>query len=277
MATKSKRVTVGKRELQQTANAVEDIAIQEGVIGLDQAKEGLNKLEAGREVSNLGRGALAVGAATVTRGADEIAVAEGLSRISTVVAAAGIVDVAQGAELLEKSEDVEIQSEMVGFLSESDLEHAMGIAAIAGQMQVVADIVALRDMPVLVAFLEAKGNALHQLAVETVIKFAAGRAVAQSMAETAARVGEMGVNEVEEGMTRVGVAERAAAVSDVMAASGAQKVVQGAVEIEAGQELVQAGQALALEGVADVAAGAEMVGQAEALDATAGALMDRAE
>src|SRR5512135_1625163 len=130
----SKKVAVGKRELQETANAVEDIAIQEGVIGLDQAKEGLNKLEAAREVGNLGRGALAVGAATATRGADEIAVAEGLSKISTVVAAAGIVDVAQGAELLEKSEDVEIQSEMVGFLSESDLEHAMGIAAIAGQM-----------------------------------------------------------------------------------------------------------------------------------------------
>jgi hypothetical protein len=87
----------------------------------------------------------------------------------------------------------------------------------------------------------------------------------------------MGIDEVEEGMARVGVAERAAEVSDAMAVSGARKVVKGAVELEVGQELVQAGQELALEGVADVAAGAEMVGQAEALDATAGALMDRAE
>ena len=62
-----------------------------------------------------------------------------------------------------------------------------------------------------------------------------------------------------------------------MAEAGAEKVVTGAVEIEVGQELTEAGQALALEGVADIAAGAEMVGQAEALDATAGALMDRAE
>ncbi len=273
----AKKVAVGKRELQETANAVEDIAIQEGVLGLDQAKAGLNKLEAAREVGSLGRGAVAVGAAALTRGADEIAVAEGLSKISSVVAAAGIVDVAQGAELLEHSEDVEVQSELVGFLSESDLENSMGIAAIAGQLAVVADIVSMRNMPVLADFLDVKSNALHQLAVETVIKFGAGRAVAASMASTAARVGEMGIDELEEGVVRVGVAERAADVSDALAAAGAQKVVQGAVALEAGQELVQAGQALALEGVADIAAGAEMVGQAEALDATAGALMDRAE
>jgi hypothetical protein len=273
----AKKVTVGKRELQATANAVEDIAIQEGVVGLDQAKQGLNKLEAAREVGTLGRGAIAVGAATLTRGADEIAVAEGLSKISDVVGAAGIVDVAQGAELLEHSEDVEVQSQMVGFLSEADLEHSMGIAAIAGQLAVVADIVTMREMPVLAAFLETKGNMLHQLAVETIIKFGAGRALAASLADTAARVGELGVNEMEEGIARVGVAERASEASDALAAAGARKVVEGAVELEVGQELTQAGQALALEGVADIATGAEMVGQAEALDATAGALMDRAE
>jgi hypothetical protein len=79
----------------------------------------------------------------------------------------------------------------VGFLSGADLDHAMGIAAIAGQLAMAADIVALRDMSVLVAFLEDKSDALHRLAVETVIKFAAGRAVAQSMMEMAAKVGEM--------------------------------------------------------------------------------------
>ena len=42
-------------------------------------------------------------------------------------------------------------------------------------------------------------------------------------------------------------------------------------------DLTKAGQALAIEGVADVAAGAEMVGEARALDATAGVLMDRSE
>jgi hypothetical protein len=207
---------------------------------------------------------------------DEIAVAEGLSKISSVVAEAGVVDLAEGAELIAQSEDVGIQSEVVGFLSEADLDSAMGIAAIAGQLAAVADIVAMRDMPVLVSFLETKSNALHQLAVETVIKFAAGRAVAKSMAQTAGRVGELGVGEMAEGLARVGVAARTAQVSEAMAEAGAEKVVIGAVEIEAGRELTEAGRALAIEGVADIATGAEMIGQAEALDATAGALMDRA-
>jgi len=62
-----------------------------------------------------------------------------------------------------------------------------------------------------------------------------------------------------------------------MAEAGADKIVEGMVELDAAQALSEAGQRIALEGVADVAAGAEMIGQAEALDATAGALAARAE
>ena len=192
------------------------------------------------------------------------------------MAAAGVVDIAEGADMLAESQDVEVQSEMVGFLSETELE-TMDIAAIAGQSAVVGDIATLRDMPVLAVFLETKGNALHQLAVETIIKFAAGRAVAASLAQTASHVGELGVGEIAEGMVREGVAAKAAVVSEAMAVSGVEKVITGAVEIEAGQELREVGQALALQGVADIAEGAEMIGQAEALDATAGALSERAE
>ena len=179
MATKSKHVSVGKRELQATADAVEDLAIQEGVLGVDQAKAGLNKLEAAREVGTIGRAALAVGASDLTRGADEMVVSEGLSRISDVVAAAGVVDMAEGVELLAHSEDVESSERGdCGSSAKSDLDHAMGIAAISGQLAVVSDIVAMRNMPVLADFLDAKSAALHQLAVESIVKFGAARAVA---------------------------------------------------------------------------------------------------
>jgi hypothetical protein len=208
---------------------------------------------------------------------DELRVAEGLSKISTVVAAAGIVDMAEGAALLEKSQDVGVQSEMVRYLSEADLDHAMGIAAIAGQLSVASDIVFMREMPVLADFLEARGHALHQLALESIVKFAAGRAVATSMAATATEVGQMGVDELEQGAARLGVAQRGVVASEALAMAGAEKVLSGAVAIEAAEELRQAGQGLALEGVADLAAGAERIGQAEALDATAGALADRAD
>ena len=40
----SKKVSVGKRELMQTANAVEDLAIEEGVVGLAATGEGINKI-----------------------------------------------------------------------------------------------------------------------------------------------------------------------------------------------------------------------------------------
>ena len=239
MATKSKRVSVGKRELQETANAVEDIAIQEGVLGLDQAKEGVDKLEAAREVGTLGRGALAVGVARCTRGADEMAVAEGLSqnqrrrgsgrrrghgrRRRTAGRFGGRRDPERDRRVPQRSRP----------------RHAMGIAAIAGQLAVVADIVAMRDMPVLADFLEAKGEALHQLAVESIVKFAAGRAVSESMAQTAARVGELGADEMAEGMV-ASAWRKSGAVSEAMAEAGAESI-KGAVEIEAAQELARSG------------------------------------
>jgi len=189
MATKSKRVSVGKNELQETADAVEDIAVREGVLGLDQAAQGVEELGAARAVGAVSRGVLAAGASDVTRGVDQMAVAEGLSRISDVVEAAGVVDMAEGADMLAESQDVEVQSEIVRALGKADLEFAMEIAAISGQVAVVSDIAALRDMPVLAVFLEDKGAQLHELAVESIIKFGASRAVAKSMAQTAARVG----------------------------------------------------------------------------------------
>jgi hypothetical protein len=182
MATKSKRVSVGKRELEETAVAVETVAVVEGLAGVAQAAQGVDKLEAAREVGGVSRGVLAAGASDVTRGVDQMAVAEGLGRISEVVEAAGVVDMAEGADMLAESQDVEVQSEIVRFLGEADLEHGMEIAAIAGQLAVASDIVSLREMPVLAIFLENKGEALHDLAVEAIMKFGAARAVAKSMA-----------------------------------------------------------------------------------------------
>jgi hypothetical protein len=235
-ATKSKRVSVGKRELQETAEAV-TVAALEGVAGLVQAIQGVEELRVARAVAAVSRDALAAGASDVTRGVDQIEAAEGLSKISEVVAAAGVVDLTGGAEILAESQDVEVQSEIVRALGKADLEFAMAIAAIAGQMTVVSDIAAMRDLPVLAVFLDDKGAELHNLAVDSIVRFGATRAVAKCMAQTAARVGKPGAGEMVEGMARAGVAT----------------------------------------GVAEVAAGADLLGQARALDATAGALAARAE
>ena len=176
-----------------------------------------------------------------------------------------------------ESEDIEVQSAVVSFLSEQDLEHGMGIAAIAGQMSVAGEIVALREMPVLAAFLKTAGNDLHDYAVNSIIKFAASRALGQAMMQTAGRVGEMGAGEMAEGMTRVGVAGRVADASDQMAARGARNLAGGILEVDASMQIGQVAQELAVQGAGEVAAGARRVGQAEALDAAAEALKARAK
>jgi hypothetical protein len=50
MATKSKRVSVGKRELEETAVVVETVAVVQAEGGMVQAAEGVTKLQAAREV-----------------------------------------------------------------------------------------------------------------------------------------------------------------------------------------------------------------------------------
>jgi len=137
---------------------------------------------------------------------------------------------------------------------------------------VAADIVAAREMPVLAAFLEDKGNLLRVFAVDTVKRAGAGRVLAQAMAETGEQVADMGANEVAEGLIRMAVAEEGAQRSADLFADGAMNAVAG----EEGLALAARGREVARDleksGVKQVAAGTEAVGQAEAMDAVAKAL-----
>jgi hypothetical protein len=99
-------------------------------------------------------------------------------------------------------------------LGKADLEIAMEIVAISGQMEVVSDIAAMRDLPLVAVFPDDKGAELHDLAVDAIVKFGATRAVAKSMAQTAARVGKLGAGEMVEGIARVVVAEKTASASE---------------------------------------------------------------
>jgi hypothetical protein len=143
---------------------------------------------------------------------------------------------------------------------------------VAGQLHVAADIVSAREMPVLAAFLEDKGNLLRVFAVDTVKRAGAGRVLAQAMAETGEKVGDMGANEVAEGLIRMAVAEEAAERSTDLFADGAMNAVGGeeALAVAAGARKVA--RQLEKEGIKQVAAGTEAVGQAEAMSAVASAL-----
>ena len=124
-------------------------------------------------------------------------------------------------------------------------------------------------MPVLAAFLEDKGNLLRVFAVDSIKRAGAARA-AHAMSETGARVGDMGANEVAEGLIRMAVAEEGAERSADLFADGAMNAVGGEEALAAAAGARKVAVELEKEGVKQVGAGTEAVGQAEAMSAVAG-------
>ena len=179
---------------------------------------------------------------------------------------------AEGAELLATSEDIEVQGAIVGALAEEDLGQGMEIAAIAGQLFAVSEIVDALDMPVLAAFLDDKGQDLHELAIDAIFRYGATRALSEAVSETGMHVGEMGVLEVVEGVEELVAAEGMAYRSDELAEAGLEQTAQGLVEMAAAEGMREASEELAAEGVVEVAEGAAEIGAAATLADFAAAL-----
>ena len=74
--------------------------------GAEQLVTGAEELELAGDLAADAAAELAAGASDLTRAEDALFVAERLSDLSGVVAAAGVVDMAEGAELLAASDDV---------------------------------------------------------------------------------------------------------------------------------------------------------------------------
>ena len=101
MATKKRTQT--KKDTALQVEAAAELAVEAGA---EQMLAGAENLGFARDVAREAAGELAAGASDLTRAEDAFVVSQRLSDLSGVVAAAGAVDVAQGAELLAKSEDV---------------------------------------------------------------------------------------------------------------------------------------------------------------------------
>jgi len=166
---------------------------------------------------------------------------------------------------------------VVRAVSSAELARAMELGALAGQLGVASDFVAAREMPVLAAFLEDKGNLLRVFAVDSIKRAGATRALAQAMAATGAKVGEMGANEVAEGLVRMAIAEGGAQRSADLFADGAMNAAGGAEVLAAAQGARQVAREMEKTGVKQVAAGTEVVGQAETMGVVAVALDEAAQ
>jgi hypothetical protein len=153
-----------------------------------------------------------------TTNGNALEMAQAMADIGTVVGVAGILDVEQGESALEVAQRLEMQSDVVSALSDNDLDRSMDLGAIAGQIAVAAEIVFSLQMPELAAFLRAKSEDLHDLAVEGVERYGASRVLSDAMLDASNEIGALGANEMLEGLARQEVADAAFAASDDMAA-----------------------------------------------------------
>ena len=274
---KTKRVSVSKTKLAETASGLEMAAAVTGLDGALQVADGAQQLEAAQEVADLGAVELAAGASNLTRAVDAGIVAERMARLSETVAVAGVVDVAEGADMLAASDDVNVMSALVGLMSLEDAEHGLELARLAGELSAIGQVVEGLQMPLLTVFLAARSVRLQEMAVEQIRQAGSTRSLAHAMAATGQKIADMGENEVAEGMVRMavsqGMAERSAELafgSEVLAEQSAQELATAVAARQVAKELREAG-------VDDMAAGSAELGAAVATGEFAEALNKKAE
>jgi hypothetical protein len=119
-------------------------------------------------------------------------------------------------------------------------------------------------MPVLAAFLESRGEQLQKVAVEVILQAASNRALSNVMAATGAEIREFGANEIAEGLLREIAAEALADESDALAAAGVELAAEGIDELATAAELNSAARDIAAEGLAQGVTGAAEIGAAMA-------------
>jgi hypothetical protein len=236
--------------------------------------EGVEKIAAARNVADGSREALAEGARDVTRGADAMRAAQITAALSLVVAEAGANDISQGATLLAASDDLAVQSALVSKLSEEDLGIGMDLAAIAGQLWTASDVVAALDMPVLAGFLEVKGENLQRIAVEILLRFGATSVLADYIQQTGAAVGGLGIEELDEGISRLNIADKMDVASEKLVEKSDELTAQGLVSIAVSSGMKDVAQNLVVDGASQIAAGAQDIGKAEEMNSAAAALED---
>ena len=83
----------------------------------------------------------------------------------------------------------------------------MFLASLSGQLDVAANVVELMRMPVLSAFLDAKGQQLRGLAVNEIGRAMAAAALAEGMDALSDRLAAIGLSEIAEGISEIEAAD----------------------------------------------------------------------
>jgi hypothetical protein len=162
-------------------------------------------------------------------------------------------------------------------MSEDDLEHGLELARLSGELQTAGELVDELRMPVLSAFLTDRAARLHEMSLEQIHIAISTEGVSQLLASAGTKIGALGENEVAEGITRLVVADAAAAESAAMADASVKLAEKGIDEMMTGGDLAQVARMEVAEGAAELSAGSAVVGAAMAIDNVANTLKEKSE
>ncbi len=275
--TKSKRVSISKRKLADSASEIENVAATAAITGGQVAALGAERLEAAEDMAAAGAAMLAQGASNVTQAVDQKIMSDRMAVLSDAVGVAGMADVAEGVAILAKSEDVSVLSALVGMMSTDGIEHGMELARLSGELQTASEMVEALQMPVLATLLSRRAARLHEMSVEQIRLAISTNGVSQILAATGQQISELGENEVEEGMTRLTVSRAASEESAAMSKASDDLAVQGIEEMILAEKVGQTARLVANEGAAEISAGAAVVGAAVAMDHVAATIKKQSE
>jgi hypothetical protein len=276
-ATKSRRVSISKRKLAETADEMEGAAIVAAITGEQEVIHGADQLKEASEMDAIGTAFIAKGASDLTRAEDEKVVSQRMAVLSDVVATAGVVDVTEGAEMLAASEDVGVMSALVGMMSRDDIEHGLELARLSGELHTASDILGAMKMPVMAAFLTERAVRLHEMSIEQIRIAISTDGVSQILSGAEKRINTLGENEVEEGLVRMAVSEAVSAESAARSYASEDLAVQGIEEMVIGSQVSEAAREEAVQGAAEISSGSAVIGAAIAMDDMAAALKEKSE
>lgn len=275
--TKSQRVSVSKRKLNETAGAMEQAAVATAVAGGQEVVHGAERLDGAADMAAAGAALIGQGASDLARAEDARLMSDRMAVLSDVVSAAGAADIAQGAAMLAASEDVTVMSALMGLMSIDDLEHGMELARLSGELQTTGEIVDSLRMPVLSVFLAKRAARLHEMSLEQIRTALSTHAAAKVLETTGQKINALGENEMDEGVTRLTVSAVVSEESAAMSKASEELAVQGIEELIIGAEVGKAARTEAQESAAEISSGSAAVGAALAMDEVAASLKKKGE
>jgi hypothetical protein len=207
------------------------------------------------------------GASDLTQAEDKKIMSDRMADVSDVVGAAGIVDVAEGVEMIMKGGNVKAMGAIISMMSREELERGLRLAHLAGELKTVSEVVAVLDLPVLAEFLMEMSESLQDIASDQLLRFTSTRALAGTIKGEGKGIEERGENEAAEGMVRLAVSKSAAERSKELSQASDALAARGVDELLTAKA--------AITGIAKVAEGSDEIGKGEALEATSEALEER--